>query len=362
MAMMETSAAGLQLEQLQRLPELPVELWAHIIGFITDSRYLPRTWLHFRHVSRAFKFATEMAFVGKHLPHADLVFKEPPSSGGGGGSVQDINANLIVPKVVFKFDHLADGGSRAVFTRRHPVEALREVRIAGCTTTTTTTTNTSGDTQINNSDNNLFDLSIRRWREALEPYATAQQSATGKEYVRPPHALSVRRVANDTALPGLEVDYEKHEISVLWRPMLSLLFGEEEYIKWAKKVDFQHSAVKESRQTMMDMVIAGEMDYEDYEDLLLDFVIRRDRRVLDAVRCARLRRYGRGDGGEKRREDTLKSNAVGRMRKDKRFQIFADEWEFQGAEECEGNFYDGKGMDFLGKHETNRAGEFEFVP
>lgn len=219
----------------------------------------------------------------------------------------------------------------------------------------------------NENDNNLFDLSIRRWREAIGPYA----SASAKEYVRPPHALSVRRVVNDTALPGLEVDYERHEMSVLWRPMLSQLFGEEEYFKWAKKVDFQHSAVKDSRQAMMDMVLAGDMDYEDYEDLLLDFVLRRDRRVLDAVRSERLRRYGRedgdgdgegGDGGKRRREETLKSHAVGRMRKDKRFQIFADEWEFQGAEECEGNFYDGMGMEFLGKRETNRAGEFEFVP
>lgn len=336
---MESSA-----ELQQRLPELPVELWAHIVGFITDSRYLPRTWLHFRRVSRAFKYATEMAFVGKHLPHADLVFKEHQA-----GGVHDADANLIFPKVVFKFDRLADGGSRAVFARKHPVEALREVRISSCT-----------EDGSNYSDSrNLFDLSIRRWRESMEPYVSSQ-SAKSREYVRPPHALAIRRVVNDTALPGLEVDYEKHEISVLWGPMLSLLFGEEEYIKWAKKVDYQHSAVKDSRQTMMDMVISGEMDYEDYEDLLLDFVIRRDRRVLDAVRHARLKRYGHD--GEKHRADMLKGNSIGRMRKDKRFQIFKDEFEFRGVEECEGNFYDGRGMEFLGKHETNRPGEYEFVP
>ena len=324
------------------LPELPLELWAQIIGSITDSRYLPRVWLNFRQVSRFFKDATEMAFVGKHLRHADLVFRESRSD------VHDLHANLVYPKVVFRFDRLAqDDRGRAVFVRRQPAESLREVRVAS----------------DYGPDDNLFDLSIRRWRNALEPYATAQQSGcTPKAYARPPHVLSVRRVVNDTALPGLHVDYERHEVSVQWAQMLSLLFGEEEYVKWAKKVDFQHSTVRESRQRMMDMVVSGEMDYEDYEDIWWDYTRRRDKRVGDAVRHARLERYGHDCAEPKHRDDLRKGSAVAAVRRDKQFEIFPDEWEHYGPEECQGNFYDGSGMKFQGNCETNTIGESEFVP
>ena len=318
-------------------PSLPLELWVQIIGSITDSRYLPRVWLNFRRVSRTFKEATEMAFISTHLRHAELSFRECQAS------VHDLQANLVYPHVILRFDRLArDDRGRAVFTRRQPAESLKQVRVVGA-----------------GPDDNLFDLSIRRWRASLEPYATAAASPE-KPYARPPHALSVRRIVNDTALPGLEVDFEKHEVSVQWAPMLSLLFGEEEYKKWAKKIDYQHSSVRESRQHMMDMVLSGDMGYEEYEDVWWDYTKRRDKRVHEAVRHARLKRYGHDCVVN--RDDLWKCHALDAVRRYKQFEILPDEWEHQGPEECQGNFYDGLGLEFQGNRETNSPGETELYP
>ncbi|RYP77387.1 hypothetical protein DL771_001182 [Monosporascus sp. 5C6A] len=333
---METSVA--------RCPpvELPVEVWAQIISFITDSRYLPRTWLQFRLVSRVFKHATEMAFVSSHLPHADLIFREHRSS---------FHADLIFPKVVFKFDRLADGDrSRAVFVRKHPAESLREISVGPC----------CGGALDHD---NLFDLTMRRWRETLEPYAAhaaRQQMPKSAPYAWRPHVLAVRRVANDTALPGLEVDYEKQEISVLWAPMLSLLFGEEEYIKWAKKVDYQHSSTRRGVESMMRMVDSGEMPYDEVADLMWEFTTKRNFRVLDLVRRKRLARYEHND--QDLRDDALKRQVVVKAREHLEWATFADEFIYRGPEECKGNFYDGMGMKFQGKSEMNDPGECVHVP
>ncbi|RYP63839.1 hypothetical protein DL769_006851 [Monosporascus sp. CRB-8-3] len=327
--------------------ELPVEVWAQIISFITDSRYLPRAWLHFRRVSRAFKHATEMAFVGSHLPHADLIFRQHRSS---------FHADLIFPKVVFKFDRLAGGDrSRAVFVRKHPAESLREISVAA---------DGDGGGGGARDDNNLFDLTMRRWREILEPYAThAARQQTPKSpssYAWRPHVLAVRRVANDTALPGLEVDYEKQEISVLWAPMLSLLFGEEEYIKWAKKVDYQHSSARRGMESMMRMVDSGEMPYDEVADLMWEFTTKRNFRVLDLVRRERLSRCEHSD--QDLRDDALKRQVVVKAREHLEWANFADEFIYRGPEECRGNFYDGMGMKFNGKSEMNCPGEYVHVP
>lgn len=42
--------------------------------------------------------------------------------------------------------------------------------------------------------------------------------------------------ANDTELPGVEFNVKEVTVSVLWRPMLSMFYGEAEYQKWARKV------------------------------------------------------------------------------------------------------------------------------
>ncbi|RYO85194.1 hypothetical protein DL764_009218 [Monosporascus ibericus] len=322
--------------------ELPVEVWAQIISFITDSRYLPRTWLHFRRVSRAFRHATEMAFISSHLPHADLIFREQRSI---------FHTDLIFPKVVFKFDRLADGDrSRAVFMRKHPAESLREISVVA-----------GGGAR---EDNNLFDLTMRRWRETLEPYAThaarQQTPKSSSSYAWRPHVLAVRRVVNDTALPGLEVDYEKQEISVLWAPMLSLLFGEEEYIKWAKKVDYQHSSARRGMESMMRMVDSGEMPYDEVADLMWEFMTKRNFRVLDLVRRERLARYEHND--QDLRDDALKRQVVVKAREHLEWANFADEFIYRGPEECKGNFYDGMGMKFQGRSEMNGPGECVHVP
>ncbi len=183
-----------------------------------------------------------MAFVARHLPHAELVFNRelgyrwPPSPSGRsvhyhqdpgpGPDAKDDHDRFVFPsKTIFQFDRLHDGGTRAVFVRKYPDEWLRKMRAYG------------GDCD-GDDHNNLFDLSISGWRAALEPYSSSPSSPPSSSpssqrqqpnqqeqmwtpvhedyHSRQIHMLALRRVAYDTALPGLEVDFERHEISLLW--------------------------------------------------------------------------------------------------------------------------------------------------
>ena len=62
----------------------------------------------------------------------------------------------------------------------------------------------------------------------------------------PPYTLVFRRIANDTKLPVLQADYDNIEVSFLWKPALSMLFGEDEYQKWAEAVALAERAQKPS--------------------------------------------------------------------------------------------------------------------
>jgi len=47
---------------------------------------------------------------------------------------------------------------------------------------------------------------------------------------QPPYSIRVRRDMNDTEIPGLEIDYEKREISFDWRGMYNMFYREENYV------------------------------------------------------------------------------------------------------------------------------------
>lgn len=80
----------------------------------------------------------------------------------------------------------------------------------------------------NTVENTLSSHITARWKECFYEYSLPVPRTT---FSLPPHMLCVGGVADDTALPGLEVKWEEHTISVIWKEMLSSLFGEDEYFR-----------------------------------------------------------------------------------------------------------------------------------
>ncbi|KAI1277336.1 hypothetical protein F5Y07DRAFT_398592 [Xylaria sp. FL0933] len=194
-------------------PQLYTELYMLIIEFITDSSYLPRVWLNFRQVSREFKAITELVFARKHLPHALIVF---PSITG---TVYDVDDDKHQLSLALEFQKLTgDNDERAVFSEDRYYY------------------NDSSKTRLSENGRTLLTEITEQWKHYFYGYSLPTPDMA---FSTSPHVLSVRRVANDTALPGLEVNWEEHTISVSWKEMLSALFGEEEYIERLKKNDIR---------------------------------------------------------------------------------------------------------------------------
>ncbi|KAF9874177.1 hypothetical protein CkaCkLH20_08160 [Colletotrichum karsti] len=203
---------------------IPPEVLEIIIGSIDDSHYLPRVWLNFRQVSRVFKNITERVFVQEHLRYSritnvrlDFFFFTPR---GSLISAKDERFDL-------DFDHLVEDGDRAVYTekffsadleKRHTVGQLRGKATAG----------------------DLLD-GLRGGWAASHKRATVSNTSCHKLAERPlPHVFSLRGIANDTELPGVNHDFEGLEMSFLWKPALSKLFGEEEHIRRLEEPMFRN--------------------------------------------------------------------------------------------------------------------------
>ncbi|KAH0427115.1 hypothetical protein CcaCcLH18_09862 [Colletotrichum camelliae] len=199
---------------------LPPELWEMVIGSITDCDYLPRVWLNFRRVSQAFKEITERVFSSKHLRYSRITnvcldfFVITPK--GGFVRVED-------KRLMLDFDRLSDDGERAVFNEKH-------------------------FTSLGNLDKRVL-FNRRRYKvgDILDGFrggwAASHKRATREDRQSHfpshqwvdssplPHIFSLRRIANDTDLPGAEYDFEGLEMSFLWKLALSRLLEEEEYMR-----------------------------------------------------------------------------------------------------------------------------------
>jgi len=362
-------------DKLGTCPQLPIELWIRIIGLITDSRYLPRAWLDFRRVSSHFKAATELAFSHRHLRNTEITFRDyglqlKPCTNGS-ATVEDaltsggigIGRPLHL-KFVLKYVGLSEDRERAVFRREAIPDETGALKIAehGCT---------------------LSELMETRWRHILSQLCSIAGQERPRQPGTPPPAsacppaaayvITTRRIANDTALPGFQVhhrqqgdDANAHDdmstsdyVSVLWQPMFSQLFGEEEYLKWAKKVDYQHSAMRKNLDAMSAMVRTGELPLDEFFKLMSDYTSKNSRKVFDAVRRERLGRRALqstqpGKSGSHIISLQEHLDVIERARESVFWAEFIDEWRFPGSEENEGNFYDGTGRLFQGKTETNK--------
>ncbi|KAE9582213.1 hypothetical protein CGMCC3_g1715 [Colletotrichum fructicola] len=196
---------------------LPPELWEMIIGSITDCDYLPRVWFNFRRVSRTFKEITERVFSSNHLRYSRVthVFLDFFVMTPKGGFIRVDEKRLMLD-----FDRLSDDGERAVFNEKH----------------FTSLGNLDKRIMFNRRRYKIGDIldgfrggwaasHMRATREDRPPYSPSHQWADSSPL---PHIFSLRRIANDTDLPGEEYDFEGLEMSFLWKPALSKLLGEED--------------------------------------------------------------------------------------------------------------------------------------
>ena len=318
----------MDLEARPRCPHLPFEVWVRIIGFITDWRYVPRVWLNFRLVSHAFKEATEQAFAAVHLPLADINF------GYIGVVNDDDDGQTYECDMYLKFDRLSGDGERAIF--RSDVENSEFIK----------------DITVNRGQP-MFDYITQQFRAKLEPYLRPPPRT---RFSHPPHVLMLRHEVADTPLPGAEADYEKRELSVLWRPMLSLFFGEVEFMKWASRVETQHSDARRRARGGGYLLRTG------FFRLAISTSAKQSDDVRQTVRRLRFYRWYKKHGIDVN-WNSIPDNP-GRISTLRDASIMAgipapDEWDLEDPDVDHGKFYDGLGMTYKGMGENLDADDVD---
>lgn len=332
-----------------RCRTLPLEVWERILCSITDTRYLPRVWLNCRRVSTVLKAATEHAFARTHLRHTDISFM--PSE-----MVHDKDDNKYTLDVMLKFNRLSDDGTRAIYVPDHPgpdydwMKGVEMDRGAG--------------------EETLHAQFMALWRSIITPYISSSPEERARCHMEPSHVLAVRNLANDTELVGIEADPARMELSVLWKPTLSLFFGEDEYQKWADKVRFQHKKqddpVKASMAQMAEQVRSGQVDMMEYMRRAVEIVGKSHDDLHAAVRRLRFRqtlRKLRASGAITDHDEaylpvrTAVPQAIKDTHSAMNFAEFDDNYPYSGMETRRGCFYDGMHMTFEGKAEKNEVVE-----
>jgi hypothetical protein len=301
------------------LPFLPPELWYLVIASITDSRYLPRVWLNFRRVSRFFKHATESVFAAEHIPRSRLEFLafDP---------VIDENREPQNLDFALDFDRFSEDGSRAIYTDKAMAGEHGAARLLG------------------DEDLTVHDECVRQWMARATAYL-APPPANRRD--APPYVFVMRRIANDTELPVLEIDCRRFRASFEWRPAMTALFAEEEYRKWGDRHRPRRNwkeiirSMNDGRMNriMMSRAVVARLDDE--------------RRIAAKVRQVRIRRYYRRHGrplqpGAFADADYVRqSKEVYALHDDLKRTFIGDEWLMGGeVEEDRGTFYDGMGIEF----------------
>lgn len=159
-------------------------------------------------------------------------------------------------------------------------------------------------------------------------------------------------------MPGLEVDIDKLQISVLWKPMLSLMFGEIEFVKWADKVQTLHDKDSSEATSLEQQKIAEKLQlmscafaYSECSDRVRNM---RRRRI-----ASKLRDKGVDASWETMRpDDTIYAWDTYEGSED----LQMDEswyWTLQYGRQEVGwaRFYDGMGLHFCGLGEATEVGE-----
>lgn len=226
------SGAALMAHNHQGTPELPIEIWIRILGFVSDFRYLPRTWLNCRRVSHAFKAATEMAFTDVYLTQMTIRVEM--------AEVLELKFDGLSPDREFvRFRHLtADKPSipsRIPSTLRARLERETE----------------------------------RVWQREHDQYLiSVQNSAPSLLY-----QVWLMGFVEDPGYPNLSVDTAKRTLSFRWKVMLSTMFGEIEYRKWLCR----KARMEDGGDITTDRSEAEQLDAESVQRRNIEMCVRKTR-------------------------------------------------------------------------------------
>ncbi|KAF2145402.1 uncharacterized protein K452DRAFT_283760 [Aplosporella prunicola CBS 121167] len=242
--------------QARRCPQLPFELWTRIISCLTrDTHYTARTWFNFRQVSHMLKAATEEAFLTTHLKKTCIHYNL--------GMELDKDKMKCYMSLDLAFIKLSDDRSRAIFGDEHPESVPNQKR------------------------RGIYKVMQRHWENGMDMYLGT--SSGERRFDLPPHTILLRRFANDTDLPGLEIDYAKRAISFEWKGMFNALFSEELYVQRLLKKNLRFEKARASN--FGDLIKSGEMELEDAFMAISDRSVATQAKARKRARRERARRW-----------------------------------------------------------------------
>ncbi|KAI0973703.1 hypothetical protein F4678DRAFT_425590 [Xylaria arbuscula] len=240
-----------------------------------DSDYLPRVWLKFRLVSREFKAITELVFVRKYLPDTRIYFPTIHDV------VYDNDDRKQYSGLNLQFEKLiGENDERVIFSesredRRYSTKILRAQYLP-------------------ENERTLYGYNTVLWKRDFYRYSLPPPKTA---FSTPRHKLDVGGLINDTALPGLEVDWEEHAISFLWKEMLNAFFGEEDYMRRLEANGsgefFENGELKDDKlRSLAERARAGDTEaLEEYLTGSLALVARSERNRQQVVREERFRKW-----------------------------------------------------------------------
>ncbi|OIW22989.1 hypothetical protein CONLIGDRAFT_687065 [Coniochaeta ligniaria NRRL 30616] len=255
-----------------RLPQLPLELWTAILSYLTGSPDdLCWIWLNLRRVSNNFNAAIEMAVRNCVLRSAEIAIPFHRTKIVRSGNPPMVT-RIQLGTIVAHFDHLSDDGERAVFRDENALERMGE---------------------------ELLDHTVTSWRRRNELYLgdpawdfdtndqadyDAHVMLQRFQFNQPPHVITMGGMVNDTELLGLQVDFDRLEMSFDWKHMLTNFLAEEERVRHLERTAKmgQHSRLADMRERLH----AGRLDLDDALLTGVDMT-RMQEQIRRKVRCFR---------------------------------------------------------------------------
>jgi hypothetical protein len=205
---------------------LAPEIWRQIalcLVFEDDENALINTWLDVRPVCRQLQATIEAIYAEKVLPEIEIEFKiESRFDYLGGCLERRVYSDTGVGKgFTMEFDRFEAPYSPAP---GHIVDDVRAVF---------KTENFCIEVMYKSSKTELVAESDKldvEWRADIQLYLGDGSEKSGR-FELTPHIVKLRNIINDTELSGLQINYEKREVSFNWRLMFTNLFSEERVVK-----------------------------------------------------------------------------------------------------------------------------------
>lgn len=223
-----------------RLPQLPLELWTAIVSYLTGTPDdLCWTWLNLRRVSRGFNAAIETAVRNCILRSAEIAIPSHRTKVVRSGHPPMVT-RIQLGTIAARFSRLTDDGERAVFRDEDALERMGQ---------------------------ELLDHTVKSWRRTTEIYlggaatdgdasdlavCDAHAMLQRYQFNQPPHVITMGGIVNDTELSGLEVDFDRLEMSFHWKHMVTNFLAEEERVRRLERTAKVGNRPRQSKQAELD--------------------------------------------------------------------------------------------------------------